>query len=552
MMGPVPRRSFLRRLGATAAGLTTADFLSYFLVNGLPVDAKAAELAKGATEAHDDPHFLVYWYLEGGWCGYDMFNPVDTVNNVVDRLDDISKERYRVLKWGEDGYGIHTHNDIRHGFLATPGRDLFKDMAILSSMQTGQGHSTERLRVHMGSYKFRNSNEREDDERSVMQAFAEVYGQPYCLPNLSWHWWLSDGELNEVQYRGRRGYYHALGPRHAHTIYAGTPAKLKKLMLQIQEDSGNQVGREIETFLASAHNEFLKDENIAAVKSYNSARDIFLELEKQGYKLDRSSLLKLFSDPALKEEFGIKPADELITYRSVNGNKARSKFTPGVNVQAMMSYELMREGLSCAFFIESRDVRHFDSHYSRKKLWKKDGEPVGMPDQTTKMNHDLWDPLHAYVNRLKKTEYKKTGKSLYDHTNIVLTSEFGRSLHGHVGEILKKKISDEKKQSEIGGQDICAHWKVTSCAFLGGNVKGNHQYGAAGEETLMPIPIMPDGTMDQNYDMSGKLKKDRKKDPKSIIPGHGEIYATALHLSGINPKGRGRNDRDPLNFVKRS
>ena len=106
-----------------------------------------------------------------------------------------------------------------------------------------------------------------------------------------------------------------------------------------------------------------------------------------------------------------------------------------------------------------------------------------------------------------------------------------------MGEILKKKISDEKKQSEIGGQDICAHWKVTSCAFLGGNVKGNHQYGAAGEETLMPIPIMPDGSMDQNYDMSGKLKKDRKKDPKSIIPGHGEIYATALHLSGINPKG---------------
>jgi len=77
-------------------------------------------------------------------------------------------------------------------------------------------------------------------------------------------------------------------------------------------------------------------------------------------------------------------------------------------------------------------------------------------------------------------------------------------------------------------------------------------YGAAGEETLMPIPIMPDGTMDQNYDMSGKLKKDRKKDPKSIIPGHGEIYATALLLSGINPKGRGRNDRDPLNFVKRT
>jgi len=551
VMGPVTRRGFLRRLGVSAAGLTTADFLSYFLANGLPVDARAAELAKGAAQANDDPHFLVYWYLEGGWCGYDMFNPVDTANNVVDRLDDISKERYRVLQWGKNGYGIHTEDAIRYGFLATPGKDLFKEMAILSSMETGQGHSTERLRVHMGNYRFRNSNEREEDERSVMQAFAEVYGQPYVLPNLSWHWWLSDGELNEVQYRGRRGYYHALGPRHAHTIYAGTPAKLRKLLLQIQEDSGNQVGREIEAFLSSAHSEFLKDENISAVKSYNSARDIFMELEKQGYKLDRSSLLKLFSDPALKEEFGIRPADELITYRSVNGNKARSKFSPNVNVQAMMSYELMREGLSCAFFIESRDVRYFDSHYSRKKLWGRDGKPVGMPDQTRKINDDLWNPLHAYVKRLKETEYKETGKSFYDHTNIVLTSEFGRSLHGHVGEILKKKISEEKKQSEIGGQDICAHWKVTSCAFLGGNVKGHHQYGAAGEETLMAIPIMPDGTLDPNYELTGRLKKDRKKHPRSTIPNHGDVYATALHLSGIDPKGRGRNDRGPLVFVRR-
>ena len=48
----------------------------------------------------------------------------------------------------------------------------------------------------MGDYKFRQTDERQPDERSVMQAFAEAYGQPYAAPNLSWHWWLSDGELN--------------------------------------------------------------------------------------------------------------------------------------------------------------------------------------------------------------------------------------------------------------------------------------------------------------------------------------------------------------------
>ena len=83
--------------------------------------------------------------------------------------------------------------------------------------------------------------EREDDERSVMQAFAEAAGQAFLLPNLSWHWWLSDGELNEVQYTGRRGYYHALGPAHAHTIYAGTPLKLKTFLLRMQSSANDAV-----------------------------------------------------------------------------------------------------------------------------------------------------------------------------------------------------------------------------------------------------------------------------------------------------------------------
>jgi hypothetical protein len=550
---PLPRRRFLQRLGLSAAGLSCADFLSYFAAYGLPAEDKTARLARGASEANDDPHFLVYWYLEGGWCGYDMFNPVVTPNNVVDRLEDISQERYRVLQWGQPGYGIYTHGNIRYGFLAEPGKDLFPDLAILSSMHTGSGHSRDRLKVHLGEYNFKQTEERQDNERSVMQAFAEVYGQPYVLPNLSWHWWLSDGELNEVQYTGRRGYYHALGPAHAHTIYAGTPAKLRKLLVRIWEEGSDQASRQVQSFLDNAHREILNDENIAAAQSYNSARQIYLQLAARGQKLDHQLLTTLFNDPSLKEEFSIKPEDELITYRSVNGNKARSKFSPNANVQAMMSYEMLRAGLSCAFFVESRDVRRFDSHQSRKRLWKADRSPAGMPDQTEMLKQDLWSPMHAFVARLKKTEYKNSGKSLFDHTHIVVTSEFGRTLHGEVDGILKKTIDDEKKKAEIGDQDICAHWKVTSCAFLGGKVKGHTQYGTVGEKTLLAIPILPDGSLDPNYDaVTGQLKPDRDKHPQSFIPNHGDIYATALHLSGIDPKGRGRNERPPLQFIKRA
>ncbi|MBT5925121.1 MAG: DUF1501 domain-containing protein [Verrucomicrobia bacterium] len=545
------RRGFIRNLAATTAGLTCADFLSYFKAYGLPNESKVDRLASGAAQANEDPRFLVYWFLEGGWCGYDMFNPVMTENNVIHRLDRISDERYRVLRWGEESYGIKQYGNIRYGYLAEKGRDLFKDMAVVSSMHTGTGHSRDRLKAHMGDYKFKQTEERQEDERSVMQAFAEVYGQPFVLPSLSWHWWLSDGELNEVQYSGRRGYYHALGPAHAHTIYAGTPAKLKKLLIRMQQDAGDQVARHIESFLDNAHSEFLKDQNIPAVKSYHSARQIYLQMSERGQSMDANMLNGLFNDRTLKEEFEIRPEDELITYRSVNGNKARSKFAPATNVQAMMSYEMMRAGLSCGFFIESRDVRRFDSHNSRKNLWKnKDRTPVGNKDQTTMMEQDLWDPLYAFVNRLKKSEYKDTGKSLFDHTNIVINSEFGRSLHGNVNGILDMDIPDKEKDQKIGGQDISAHWKVTSCAFMGAQVKGDRQYGTVGEKTLMAVPILPDGSMDPNYDpLSGKLKKGEQQHPKSFIPNHGDVYATALELSGIQSKGKGRNERPAMEFI---
>ncbi len=549
----LPRRSFLWQTGLSFGALTCADFLRYFAAYGTPHDERADRLAASAVQANDHPRFLTYWYLEGGWCGYDMFNPVMTANNVHERLERISDERYRVLHWGNADYTIYQHGNIRYGYLASAGKELLGDMAVLSSMHTGSGHSRDRLKIHMGHYNLRQSDEREEDERSVMQAFAEVYGQQFALPNLSWHWWLSDGELNEVQYRGRRGYYHGLGPVHAHTIYAGTPAKMKQMIEQMRQGSESAANRAVEGFLDRAHSAFLSDANLESVKSYYSAREIYRQLNERSRSFDPRTIAHLFRDPALREVFKVRREDELITYRSVNGNKARSKFSPNVNVQAMMSFEMMRAGLSCGFFIESRDVRRFDSHCSRKALWEGNGRtPRGMPDQTQMMAEDLWEPLHTYVNQLKATEYRNTGRSYFDLTNIVITSEFGRSLHGNVEGILQKNISEQKKVQQIGGQDICAHWKVTSCAFLGGNVKPDAQFGGIGEQTLMAIPILPDGSLDPNYDpVSGKLRKGRQPHPKSFIPNHGDVYATALALSGINPKGRGRNERPPLLFVMR-
>jgi hypothetical protein len=548
------RRSFLQKSVATTAALTCADFLRYFLNWGIPPDSRAFAMAADRAREGPEPSFLVYWFLEGGWMGYDMFNPVETPNNVIARLPDISEERYRVLKWGQDGYNIKRHGNIRYGYLAEPAKNLFPHMAVVSSMHTGSFHSGDRLKAHMGSYNLRLQADREEDERSVMQAFAEARGQSYLLPNLSWHWWLSDGELNEVQYTGRKGYYHALGPVHAHTVYAGTPAKLKRFLTRMHEESSSVVNREIESFLADVDRRVLRESDLEVVKSYHSARRIYENLASAGRRLDPGLLSRLFTDPEVRTRFNVKPEDELISYQSVNGNKARTKFSPRTNVQALMTYELMRAGMSCAFWIESRDIRRFDSHFNRRNLWDEDGRtPRGQPDQAKMMREDLWDPLNTLVELLQQTPCPQTGKSLYAHTTIVLTSEFGRTIHGDVDAIRKMPIPEPEKKKMIDGQDISQHWKVTSAAFLGGRVKGDAQYGGIGEKTLMAIPILPDGSLDPAFDpVTGVQLPGREPSPQSRIPDHGDVYATALDLAGVDPKGKGRNERPPLAFVKKA
>ena len=47
-----------------------------------------------------------------------------------------------------------------------------------------------------------------------------------------------------------------------------------------------------------------------------------LDLFCKGLRLDESMLGRLFTDSDLRARFEVTPDDELITYRSVNGNKA--------------------------------------------------------------------------------------------------------------------------------------------------------------------------------------------------------------------------------------
>lgn len=552
----INRREFFRKAATTTAAVSALDFLAYFNAYGMPVKDKAAAMGREKAKEGDNPHFLIYWYIEGGWESYDMFSPVVTPNNVIHRLppEKMSDETYRVLHFGEPHYGIYKQGNIRYGYLAEDGKNLFPDMAVLSSMETGEFHSGDRLRVHMGDYDLRLQADREEDERSVMQAFAEVYGQPYVLPHLSWHYWLSDGELNEQQYTGRKGYYANLGPTWAHTLYAGTPSDLKSFLLRMQTASSDTVNRQIEKFLGDMPSHVARDANVEVVKSFDAACDVYANLASAGRRLDAGMLSRLFTDPTLRAKFDIKPEDELITYNSVNGNKARTKFSPATNVQAMMTYEMLRAGLSCAFFIETRNIREFDSHFSREGLWEQDRRtPRGQPDQTNMMNRQLWKPLNTLVELLKTTPYKNTGKSLFDLTTIVLTSEFGRTIKGDVDAIRQMKISEEDKQKMIDGQDISQHWRVTSAAFLGGKVKGDSQYGTVGERTLMPVPLLPDGSLDPGYHpVTGELKPGCQQSPQSSTPNHGDVYSTALYLADIDPKGRGRNNRGPLKYIKKA
>lgn len=554
------RRQFLAGAAAGAA-ISTLDWLRFFRSFGVPGTKKELGFAEAAAAEADNPRFLIYWFQEGGWDGYSMFNPVHTPNDAT-RVIPAGELRptpsWTAHRYRPKGYGTSpldppkTRGNITYGYLAEDGVDLFNDLAVVSSHNGNTFHSGGRWEYHYGKYRSSLSAQRQPDERTVMQAFCEAYGTGYLLPHVSWHRWLADGELSVPSYPEGTGYYEKLGPVHAHTIYGKTPADMRNRLSSLGNVAQSQRNARIRQFTDNLQANLLAEKNSESVRAFASALTIHRALTAGGtVTLDPRTL---FTDSTLRAEFGVTAADEQTDSSSINGNPARSKETPNANVQALMTYELMTKGLSIGFFIENRGLRQFDTHRDRRSIMSNKGQT----EQRDMMRKNLWAPLKTLVAKLKATPYGSTGKSYYDFTTIVLASEMGRTIQGDVEAILANAaLTDTQKYDEIMGQDCCQHWRVSSVAFLGGSVRGNTQFGRVGGVSLDGIPLMPDGTLDPAYDPdTGLLIPGRTKSASSFITDSGHVYSTALYLAGLDPAalrsaGKGRNDRPHLAFIKK-
>lgn len=553
------RRQFLASAAAGAA-ISTVDWLRYFNRFGVPGTSGELGIAKAAAAGATDPHFLIYWFLEGGVDGYSLFNPLDTNNDATGSYDTNSlnpnpswtSQIYRPRGWGTAPVDRpKTSNGMVYGYLAQGGLELFPDMAIVSSHHGGTFHSGSRFEYHYGKSGVSLGGVRQANERTVTQAFCEAYGASYLLPNISWHRWLSDGELSEASYPEGTGYYERLGPNYAHTIYGQTPQNLRAKLEAIVNLGGNPRDQRIRAFVDNLHNSFIADKNSESVRAFQSAVETHRALVSG--QLAGLEPANLFTDPTLRAEFGVVAADEQTSSTEVNGNPARSKNSPNTNVQALMTWELMSKGVSTCFFIESRDIRGYDDHRSRSYVLQQGGQA----DQRNKLNRDLWNPLKALVNRLKTTEYPGIpGKTYWDFTTIAICSEMGRAIGGDVSDILGNAgnayPTDAAKVQGIQDQDVAQHWDVSGTALLGGTVKGGTQWGRVGTGTFDSIPMMPDGSLDPAFDpVTGVLRAGMTKSAQSYVSDAGHLYATALYCSGLDPTGKGKNQRPAMTFIKK-
>ena len=560
------RRSFLhnaKNVAVAAGSISVAEWLGFFRRHGVPGSPKDWGIAQARAQEEAQDRFLLYRFVEGGWDSYSMFGPVHTANTsgvnvatggapVLSPSPAWSDQIYRVGGYGSAPYPIPQRvNGIEHGYLAADGQSLFPDMCVVSSVKGNPFHSGGRFDMHYGNYDVNGDGgvnmqaAREADERSVLQAFAEAKGASFLLPHISWHRWLSDGELALNQYPDGTGYYENLGPAYAHTIYGRTPRDLKSRLLSTGDVATQARRRKLRNYTDSVQQRFLRGRDGPSVRAFSSALEIHKSLADRGGTFD---VANLFQDDSLKQAFGVRDGDELTTATVVNGNPARSKESPHIRVQAMMAYELMRAKISCALWLETRDVRLFDSHRARRSVLDNDSNS----DQLQLCRDEIWDPMKALVAQLKATEMPGVpGTSLWDRTNIVLCSEMSRTLQGDVGPILGDGSSDANKFQEILDQDVCQHWHVSSAAFLGANVKGGQQFGRVGASTLQSIPMLADGSLDPAFDAATGAKRSGQT-PAGFIAEPGHIYSTALQLGGVDPTNAGRNNRPPLAFVKKT
>jgi len=545
------RRSLLKG----AAAISVLDWLGYFRRWGVPGTPKSLGMAEAVAQTME-PRFLVMWFQEGGWDSYSMFGPIDTPNHATMTIPAgtlnpnpaWSSQFYRPRNYALDAthFTPRTQGNITYGYLAQDGLPLFDDLAVVSSHNGNTFHSGGRWEYHYGKYPSYTalSAQRATNERSLMQAFAEVYGANYPLANVSWHRWLSDGELEEANYPEGTGFYEKLGPAYAHTTYGRTPSEMRNRLSQLGNVTAGARSQRIRQFVDNLHQNFIADHNGESVAAFSSAVGIYKQLTSgTGVIVDPATL---FTNPTLRADFGVTAAHEATNSTSVNGNPARSKDSPMVNVQAMMTYELMTKGLSIGFWIENRQIRGFDTHEGRDSIFRNGGQN----DQLSDLRRDLWNPLKTFVSKLKSTQFGASGKSYWDLTTIVLASEMGRTIQGDVAMILSSTDSDTVKYGKIMDQDCCQHWGVNSVAFLGGNVQGNRQYGRVGTSSLEGIPLMPDGTLDPAYNPATGVRTGTRA-ASSFVADAGHVYSTALELTGINPLGKGRNNRPPMSFIKK-
>ena len=111
-----------------------------------------------------------------------------------------------------------------------------------------------------------------------MQAFCEQTGRPYLLPNLNWHRWLSDGELDIAAYPEGTGIYHALGPSWAHIIYPQTPKYTRDLIQQTLAMRNDKRNHAVQRFLEQPRQKILADKNSPELQSFASALDVYKRL----------------------------------------------------------------------------------------------------------------------------------------------------------------------------------------------------------------------------------------------------------------------------------
>ncbi len=97
----------------------------------------------------------------------------------------------------------------------------------------------------------------------------------------------------------------------------------------------------VQRFLEQSRRNVLADRNSPELKSLASALDVYKRLIEGSP--ERIETKTLFLDAALREEFDVTPADEEVHFELINQTFPRSKYTPNINVQAMMMFEMLTQ-----------------------------------------------------------------------------------------------------------------------------------------------------------------------------------------------------------------